>query len=128
MSATISEASHSGLTEPIVGARLVNGALSGRTGRLQRRAILRDGACNEIIDRQHLGHPGGRMPRAPDVAPAPRAPLARARCSAIHAIDGVHQLAGASDLSKPLGTSISTSSVDTCLPLSILTTTFSGSI
>jgi hypothetical protein len=31
------------------------------------------------------------------------------------------------DRSKPLGTSISTSSVDTCVPLSILTMTFSGS-
>src|SRR5258707_11349068 len=39
---------------------------------------------------------------------------------AFHATDGVHQLAAASDLSKLLGTSISTSSVDTCLPLSIL--------
>jgi hypothetical protein len=38
-----------------------------------------------------------------------------------------HVAAAAIDLSTPLGTSISTSSVDTCLPLSILTTTFSGS-
>src|ERR1700676_879295 len=46
---------------------------------------------------------------------------------AVHAIERVDQLAAASDLSKPLGTSISTSSVDTCLPLSIRTTTLSGS-
>ena len=51
-----------GLTEPIVAARLVNGSLSGRIGRLHRRAILRDGPRNEIIDRQHLGHAGGGMP------------------------------------------------------------------
>src|SRR6202048_794087 len=38
-----------------------------------------------------------------------------------------HLAAAAIDLSKPLGTSISTSSVDTCVPLSILTMTFSGS-
>src|SRR5260370_11873938 len=38
-----------------------------------------------------------------------------------------HLAAIAIDFSRPLGTSISTSSVDTCLPLSILTTTFSGS-
>jgi hypothetical protein len=38
-----------------------------------------------------------------------------------------HVAAAAIDLSTPFGTSISTSSVDTCLPLSILTMTFSGS-
>src|SRR5258706_16483723 len=65
-------------SEPIVGASLVNGALSRRIGRVHRRAVLRDGPRNEIIDRQHLGHAGGGMPGAPDVAPARRAPLARA--------------------------------------------------
>jgi hypothetical protein len=40
---------------------------------------------------------------------------------------GNHVAAAAVDLSTPLGTSISTSSVDTFLPLSILTMTFSGS-
>jgi hypothetical protein len=36
---------------------------------------------------------------------------------------GNHVAAAAIDLSTPFGTSISTSSVDTCLPLSILTMT-----
>ena len=41
---------------------MVNGALSGRIGCVHRRAILRDGPRNEIIDRQHLGHAGRGLP------------------------------------------------------------------
>src|SRR4051794_31056194 len=38
---------------------------------------------------------------------------------------GNHRAAAAIDRSKPLGTSMSTSSVETCVPLSILTMTLS---
>jgi hypothetical protein len=41
---------------------LVNAALSGRIGRVQRRPILRDGPRNEIIDRQRLGYAERGMP------------------------------------------------------------------
>src|ERR1700686_1703218 len=51
---------------------------SGLSDPLPGGAVLRNSARHEIVDREHFGHAGGGMSRAPDIAPARRAVFPRA--------------------------------------------------
>ena len=52
-----------------------------------RLAIFRDGARDEFVDRQHVRHARGRMPGAPDIAPAFRAAFAGADVDVLADVD-----------------------------------------
>src|SRR5882672_5489125 len=84
--------------ETIVGARMVNSSLRLRPrplcpgGLTARRAftvaVLREGARDEVVDRQHPGHTRRGMPCAPDIAPARGALVARADVDVLADVDG----------------------------------------